>query len=255
MKFAYYIPRLAYNEATDEKLVAIGLGDRFRDCFGRMSHAHITRSQIHSNGPDGSSGAWVYPTGDPPVLWKPGLWESQLSDNGEFHLCWQKGATTDPELLKRRKIVTGENLELLDGKVWHCPTIRRLMGVANVPCAYERRSGEVTREVVPAYRGIWNASGEWIRDYLTAGVGIDEPALFEIAATCIGLNYRVGDEELRLLSLFDYESMKRVLHVAIDFDAVREFLVAQDAEEESQKKSVPESGQEGDTNMQHGDAA
>lgn len=254
MRFAYYIPGIAYSEATDAKLVEIGLGDRFRDCFGRLSHQYIVRSQIHSRGPDGASGTWVWHSSDlPPLSWKPDGWESQLSDNGKFYLCWQKGATAEPEQLKRRKVVEGQDVELLDGKAWHCPTIRKNLGSPNVPCSYERKAGEITRQVVPSYRQVWEASGKWTAAYL--GSGLDVGQLFEIAATCLALNYRVGDEELRMLSLFDYDAMKQVLHVAIDFDAVREFLAAQTDEEETQKKSASESGLESDTSLQPGDAA
>jgi hypothetical protein len=246
MRFAYYIPRLAYNEATDEKLVELGLESRFRDSFGRLSHQHITKSQIHARGPDGSSGTWVYPSSDlPPLLWKSdGSWESQPSDNGKFYLCWQKGAKTEPEQLKRRKIITGQNVELLDGKVWHCPTLRRCLGAPNLPCQYERKNDVVSRQVVPSYRAVWEASAKWAAEAF--GSGLNEIDLVDIATTCLALNYRVGDEELRILSLFDLTSMTQILRVALDADAVEDLLGGQ-------KKSQETSGPQSDTDTQPGD--
>lgn len=256
MRFAYYIPQLAYNDATPERLAELGLSDRFRDCFGREIDLHLARTQVIARGPDNGAGAWLYAKdGNKDALkWEPGgSWESQLSDNGKFYLCWKKGEKAEPEDLKRRKIVEGQGVELLDGNVWHCPTIRTRLAIPNVPCSYERKSGDVVRQVIPSYREVWEASGKWAASYF--GSGLSESEMFDIAATCVALNYRVGDEELRLLSLFDLDAMRQVLRVAIDFDAVREFLIAQNPEEEEQKKSAPESGSEGDTSSSPGAAA
>lgn len=238
MRFAYYIPGVAHNEATETKLVELGLGERFRDCFHRVAHQFIACSQIHNNGPDGGSGAWIYPKGAEeqlPLTWKAANnWNAEPSDNGRFWVCWQKDAASDPEQLKRRKVVEGCDVELLDGKVWHCPTIRKALAIPNVPCSYQRKNGEIQRQVVPAYRSLWELSGAWAAEYY--GSGLDEGQLVDIATTCLAVNYRVGDEELRLLGLLDYDGMKRILEVAIDLD----FLKAASLD---QKKSIPSDGQ------------
>lgn len=237
MRFAYYIPQLAHNDATEEKLVELGLGDRFRDCFGRLSHLHIARTQIIARGPDDGAGAWIYAKDDnkDALPWKPdGSWESQLSDNVLFYLCWQKGPQHEPELLKRRKIVEGCDVEMLDGKAWHCPTIRKAFAVPNLQCVYERKNGDVFRNVVPSQAELWRKSGVWAAEYF--GSGLDEAKLVDIATTCLSLNYRVGDEELRILGVLGYDGMRRALEVAIDLDFVRE------SAEGGQKKSDPSDG-------------
>jgi hypothetical protein len=91
-----------------------------------------------------------------------------------------------------------------------------------VPCSFSRKNGQVSRTVQPAYRNLWIESGKWAAEAF--GDGMSESKLVDIATACLAVNYRVGDEELRILGVLGDGNLARILQVAIDVDFLNEAL-------------------------------
>lgn len=214
--FAYFVPGLTIDKADDKAVEAVGLRPRLADCFGKLSRDRMVRQNL-DKGPSGGQGTLIVPQRVDEAeipLWSAAKWDSEPSDNGKFWITWMKDQKPGPAALRRRSIVEGVPVEMLDGNSWICPTIRKALCIPQLPCCYSRRNGQVSRAVVPEYRDLWEASGTWAASYFSGQM--PDADLFGASAQCLAVNYRLGDEELSILGLFDGDGMVAALEAALD---------------------------------------
>lgn len=237
--YRYYLPRTKPADVTDDTLAALGLSDRLRDCTLKHRGNRVEVVPINDKGPDGGSGALIVPQ---PADRKGARtyhadefdWHKSL--HGDYWIVWDRLNPPTPEGLQRWETVSGVWCELGDGRVWQCPTVRTCVVYPAVPKSYQRLNGQMLQTVLPQYQRVWERSAAWslrlLEEYrdtpLVGLLGLE--AAFEAAVECVGVNYRVSDEEASLLQLFNDVTIDSVIDAAVDrawFDDITE----------SQKKS------------------
>lgn len=236
--FLYYLPGVARHEVNRERLIAAGLSAAFADLLASPGavEPRLTCCEVRNAGPDGGHGVIVGMTPVAGELVQPvghypqrQTWEH----GGGYWLGTDNEAPPTPEGLRRPELITGYEHTLGDRNVWTCPIVRRCFVHPMVPRAYRRRGGELVGVVVPEYREIWERSAKWASKAYS-GQAMPVVELFDDAALCLGLNYRVGSEEVGRLSLLDDRTIDKVLESAIDAPWLVEALG------DPQKKTVVE---------------
>lgn len=234
--YRYYLPGLKPAAVTDDTLVALGLSERLRDCpLGKTRGSRIEISEIIDRGPDGGNGALIVPQ---PADRKGArsyhpdefAWHKSQHEGG-YWIVWDKLNPPTPEGLQRWETVSGVTCELGDGRLWQCPTIRTCVVYPAVPKAYQRLNGQMLQSVLPQYQRVWERSATWSLRLLeehrsTPFVGLlGLEGAFDAAVECVGVNYRVSDEEASLLQLMNDSTIDAVMDAAVDnawFDDITE---------------------------------
>jgi hypothetical protein len=224
--YRYYLPGVPATKVTDDTLAALGLSERLRDCtLKRHKGNRIEVTDFLNHGPDGSSGAMVTPLPADRkgvATLQAGTYEAHKSQHGAYWIVWDKRSPPTPEGLERWEMVSGVVCELGDGRLWECPTIRTCVIHPAVPKAYARLNGTMQANVLPQYQRVWGRSAAWslrlLEEYReTPFVGLlGLEAAFDAAVECVGLNYRVADEEVSLLQLLNDTTIDEVIDAAID---------------------------------------
>ena len=230
MIFLYFLPALSKADVTPETVRAAGLGDVARDCLAPRAWNERTARMDVARGPSGSSGALLAllpVSGETPTIgcyperqtWRPV--RSAPDADPRYWLGWFGDDPPRPDTLARDRLVSGEDHELGDGRVWHCPIIRRPNRSTNLP---ERwgvdETGRFVASVEPDYEAFWTLSGEIFETAF--GLRDDSPAwAWQAAVRCLSLNYRVGPHEATALNLLSSALAPRVCHAAIDAAAIK----------------------------------
>lgn len=221
MIFLYYVPGAKQTTVNESPAFASGeLGIVFRDCPDGLSFCE-------SKGPDGGSGVLLYAmpvSGEKPfsLRYKPDL--QTWVDCGTHWLGMNNEQKPEPDGLLRKKTLNSYRYTLADGREWMCPKIRR-GGMPLVPAWWKMNQGLFTLEVKTEFVDIWNESESW-----SLGIrSISYPEAFSICALCLGLNYRMGVNEISMLNMLDMETSRDVILAALD----EQFFIDQLAQKKS----------------------
>lgn len=254
MRFLYFFPGV-------ERLSPEILGRQpdlravFRDCSRPGDLAGAGRLSICSvaAGPGGERGLMASPnppdrTGDPGCFYNPDrqAWE----EAGGYWVGYWNGNLPGPEHLSREELVSGVDVELLDGKTWTAPTVRRPWNYPAVPSRLRLRKGLLEPEILPQWQDAWGLSGK-VFDHIIAGAPANDLDLFHWTAASLGVNYRVSPVECSILGILGTETIRPVLYALIDTERLIQFLESPErqaalaemgiAENESKKaEGVPE---------------
>lgn len=208
MIFLYYIPGTTEKTAKDSPAFASGgLQIVFRDCLDNLSYSE-------SKGPDGGTGLLLYaipvsrekPFG---LRYRPDA--QTWIDCGSHWLGMQSNQLPEPEGLRRVKMLDSYRYALADGREWMCPKIRR-GGMPLLPAWWKMSKGQFTLEVKTEFVDIWNESESWSLDIRS----ISYTEAFSICALCLGLNYRIGVNEISMLNMLDAATSRDVILAALD---------------------------------------
>lgn len=224
MIFFYYLPQISAHQVTPGLLAGRGLAGPLKDCLGeRVFGDRVSRHNV-VRGPDGSSGVILFapPFGGGEID-RPGYhpehqeWTQVLGADGvSYWLGRDREQPPSPEGLRREDQLDGYEQVLGDGRAWLCPTIRRAWVVPRVPQSYGRHNGRFERRVLPEYEDVWKQSAGWLAERLT------DEEWFDASVTCLGLNYRLGAEEITALGLLNDRTMQAVMESALDEPWFRE---------------------------------
>lgn len=208
MIFLYYVP--GASEATVKESPAFsegGLQIVFRDCLEALAFAP-------SKGPDGEPGLLLYaiPTSrEKPfgLRYRPS--DQTWIDCGTHWIGIQNDSPPQPEGLRRKKVLDSYSYAMADGREWLCPKIRR-GGMPLVPAYWKINQGNFRLEVKEEFADIWEQSADW------AGTvrAISYMEAFQICALCLGLNYRLGVNEISALNMLDMATSRDVILAALD---------------------------------------
>lgn len=206
MIFLYYVPGATEQTIrTAPAFTSGGLQIVFADCMEYISFNE-------SKGPDGTSGLLMYAL--PTSKEKPFALRYRPADQTwiDCETHWigiQNDNPPQPEGLQRRKIVDSYTYTLADQREWKCPRIRRGANPL-LPAYWKVNKGTFMLEVKEQYQDVWEASEEW------SSARVTFMEAFLICVTCLGLNYRVGANELSAMNALDSESAHDVILAALD---------------------------------------
>lgn len=246
--FLYYIPDAVNSaEPTRESLQAGPLGSVFWDLLHSQAlyDARIRVFTIHSGGPDGLSGRIVAAmpaaglTGPPPGIRAGQTWQRVLvpADGTKVPHEYWIGYDRLPLDLRREYLVPGIEHELGDGQIWECPIVRKMGVQCNLPSKWgiDPQSGEFRALMLPRYQSAWDSAGK-IFDAQLSG-NLTKLDAVKLCAEMLGVNYRVGWQEISILGLLDDTTWKHVWRAATDAEFVESWLESQG--DASKKNSRP----------------
>lgn len=198
-----------------------GLSLVFADCKDAVQH-------VQTKGPDGSAGVMVFALpndGEVPFRMRYVPEDQEWFESDGYWVGYNKNNPPTPEGIERRKICDHYRYTLADGRIWKCPRVRRGM-IPLVPHWYRVRGGQITFEVRPEYRDLFERSAEW-----TIDGRIQVGDLVAACSECLSLNYRGTAEEFTAMNAFDDSSTFDVMRAALDEQFFIDLLCA------SQKKN------------------
>jgi len=138
-----------------------------------------------------------------------------------------------PAELQRSKVFRGYEMELGDGNTWQIPVIRRPTDLwTALPQSQYIEGGKLVQSLKAAYRSYWDHSAE-VADGFIAGKEFTVIRAHELAVEALGLNYRFGPNEQKILGIVDSENYIALLSYTIDLPHVNEVL-------DFQKKTTPQ---------------
>jgi hypothetical protein len=252
----YFFPRLALSEllhAPTDRLIGktlerYGLAEQFGDVKAASREVAVwdTGTQL---GPDkNASGAMLRAytrQADHSML--PGqrqgffpelqTWTQVLAANEtQLWIGLDNDEPPRPQDLRRAKLIPGYDVELLDGNEWHVPVIRTPWDGTSLPAAmaYDA-NGQYAEPLLPQYQPAFDAfaaATEWFMagSFLLA----NRPRALELNLLALGLNYRYGQHESKVLRLVGTDNYLDCLGAAIDWPKVVELAA-------TKKKSLPPS--------------
>jgi hypothetical protein len=263
--FLYFIPELSHDKCDEAKLREIGLGAALADVLRRFQPSHnCIVAPLRGKGPGGQQGTFVYPiplNGARPQT--PGFNgpQQEWTDAGAYWIGVERDCVPGPGDLVRPKTLDGPAVELRDGNAWAIPLMRTPIAdspVSHLPEVFGIgpkgvRSTRIARE----YRELWELSAvAW--DILVGKATASFDDAVTMAARFLGVNYRVGETECRLLELFDTQNLQTVLTAACNQDFITEVLAALNAPDvdpdPSAKKKAAEDGPPQSASMSPGSA-
>lgn len=213
--FVYYLPGLTAVNRVD--LERVGLWDRLpRFAF---------RAPV--SGPDGGNGAMVA-TCSAACRYQES--EQEWRDAGGYWVGWTPGTAPGPADLERGQLVGGHWVRLSDGRDWLVPVARAFPAGTALP---ERLilgpTGEVVTERLPEYAALYagaerawglfvaQASPEDAEDDGEPWTLIEQ---MDLAATALGVNYRVTRLEVAALGLLTTRNVGEVCAALIDLPTI-----------------------------------
>lgn len=229
--FFYFLPGTQVGSLTREAVRAAGLGEALRDCLQspQAFAQRLIQHQIHSRGPDGSSGVMLIPKpvrGELPE--RIGVYaDSQSWKNcGGYWLGFDLEHRPQAEALERPELVPGVECLLGDGRAWKCPTIRRMGRYPALPQAMGLNAvGEFEMQVLPDWEWAWNLSGQ-IFDQVFSSPSVAWETAFGFSVAALGLNYRIGPREASALGLITTLNVQSIMEAVVDWIKVKELLEA-----------------------------
>ena len=230
----YYFPKLG-SKVTQADFAAAGLAHAWPE---GESDCRTT-----NRGPDGGEGVVVAHgnVGAARVIFSP---DSQTWRQVPGSTAWCGYYTAQPpapEQLARAEQIRGQAVRLADDQLWEVPIVR----------AWDDESGELVwydalpklsvlddeghwhpGEVVRRYRDLADVAIAWwdaisgaevdtVRN--VARITFDYGGLRDGAARILAANYRIGQVEAGLLSLFDDRCVREVLYASIDWPTYLEY--------------------------------
>ena len=232
MPYLYFIPNCKF--ASAQTLRASGLDTLLRKPLTRETLA----------GPDGKAG----------LLLKQAELGADLTASGDIKWHPRNGTDTyvaiDPKSpptpadLARETILPGIKLRLGDGHDYVIPQLRsfdadQLDGPFGYSCNLDReltqdaQTGDlVPGSVVSEYRDVWETAtriGDNLLQQLTAPgtaatANMRDSDIYQFAAQILGLNYRLQAPEIALSKLLRTNTAIQIMHIAIDWETLRQNL-------------------------------
>lgn len=248
MHFLYYLPGRTKDEVTPELVRSLGLGRVLEDCLTPQRFSEMPVSAVHAHGPDEGTGVILSPlptdgTQSPGLGYLPDRQEWRPVSCPEpsvsakqpaaaadepppvYWFGWFREQPPAPHTLRRHTpLIEGYELELADGQLWHCPTLRLMSGLPNLPCSLGINSaGSTVAQLLPAYEQQWQMAGE-IFDRMAGQTEFTVAEGWQYAARLLQINYRLGLHEVSALNLLTTTTYVEVLRAAIDADAIEQYL-------------------------------
>lgn len=231
--FRYFLPDTEPLAVTSDVICAKGLGDRLGDLFTPQGPAPrgVQCGKVYRGGPGGLCGTLIVPLpSDGGLVARADYHDDQTwikSERGDYWIGSDPAEPPSPEGLLRTEVVNGYAHTLGDGREWLCPTIRRGVVFPAVPCGYSRMNGKLSRRPLSQYVPIFDRAMRWVAGYL-GGDGLPPEDQWDAAVECLGINYRVGDEEASILELLNDNTLRLVVEAAIDLPWLTEAVSGAD---------------------------
>jgi hypothetical protein len=236
----YFLPGVSMTRDTTiaakrQILQTAGLADIFAD----VKQEGIGFAEVLGKGPGDKSGVIVYYVDNREVPPRCGYFAGQqtwhpIDDGSVLWIGLHNDYPPRPADMKRAKVHNGYEMELADGNEWQIPIIRRPSDMATaLPQTQYIEGGKLVKKLKAAYQKFWDNS-EVVADFFLAKKPLSELRAHELAVEAIGLNYRFGPNEQKILGLVDSENYGGVLCYTIDLPHVQ----AQ-SDIDSQKKTDP----------------
>lgn len=236
--FLYYIPA-ADRTISDADARGAGLDHAFD------ADARIVKRGVQRNGPDGGAGVLVTDNRRVPDEFGAVNVEAQT---------WRRIPKTDtwvgyinahrptPAALARKNMLSGHDVRMADGSVWHVPVARATEDVDGTPSAYNALPHTVTLddngrwtvgETDREYADLWAIASRYWDMFLGAvgesgdddtAVAFDFDDLHDAAVTALRANYVVSSIEAAMLGLFSSTTARDVLQALIDWPSIDAWL-------------------------------
>jgi len=233
----YFLPGIQITRDTSAAqrrnvLQAAGLAEVFAD----VKPESLAFNEVLGSGPGGGSGSIVCYCDNRDMPPRFGYFPEQqtwhaIDDGAKLWIGLHNDYPATPKDMQRTKAYIGCKMQLADGNVYSIPVIRAPDGETSLPQSQYVEGGRLIKTLKPAYRRYWDATAE-VADFIYAGKEILEIRAHELAVDAIGINYRFGPNEQRLLNLVDSENVEPILMVTVDFERVRELIQVQKKSEQ-----------------------
>lgn len=140
---------------------------------------------------------------------------------------WAKGVTPGPADLARKTLIDGHLVTLGDGRGWLIPCARVFPVGTRLPQTLVMEKGVLQGKSVKEFAEFSKMGGElWDGLFMPSeedpeqAKGIPFSRAWEIAAAALGVNYRVGHEEINDLELIRTDNIREILGAIIDEPAM-----------------------------------
>ena len=246
--FIYFFPKRSLSDlfAGDRFAPAMLQQYGLADVLGDIEHVSAHgKTDMTGRGPGDYSGAmfWANTRGKVPT--RAGYYPDfqRWTDVGTEAAPLWIGVDTEypptPEDLQRAAVTPGYKVTLADENEWEVPVIRRVEGGTNLPQdMYFDSAGQFQLETKAAYLEMWDSTAAvWNHVYGVQldGSELEDPVelLFsEALVLCtryLGINYRFGAKEQRVLRLIDTtaSTYRGVLHAVVDAPRLAELAAAE----------------------------
>lgn len=165
-------------------------------------------------------------------------WKAVESEPGKVThwIGWETANPPGPEDLERKETIEGHPVKLADGREWVIPAVH--FAFSKVPHTFRMGPGQSTYlEPVEKYRAIMNEAKTWYESVQSGGE-YNVLEWFAYFVNLLGVNYRIGGEEIGALGLAvkDGVMQKAVIDASL---GVPDFLAFQDAKK---KATEPNAG-------------
>jgi len=227
----YFLPRVALKHdatpaAKRQAVQNAGLGEIFVD----VKPEDIGFAAIDGKGPGDLSGTIVFYTDDrepPPRAGYFHLQQTWHHVNDDLWIGIHNDHPPTPADMRRAKVFRGYEMELGDGNEWMIPIIRRPTDLGTtLPQSQYIEGGKLVKTLKAAYKRYWDHSEE-VADGFLAGKEFTNIRAHELAVEALGLNYRFGHNEQKILGLVDSENYIALLSYTIDLPHVNAVSEAQ----------------------------
>lgn len=236
----YFLPNVSINRdmtvaAKQQILKAAGIADVFFD----VKLADLPFMPLETKGPGEKSGTIIcYRDYQENVPSRFGYFPDQQTwhsvDDGSLWIGIQNDQPPTPTDLMRAKVFRGYEMELGDGGTWTIPIIRRPTDLSTtLPQSQYIERGKLVQSLKAAYRSYWDHSEE-VADGFLVGKEFSIVRAHELAVEALGLNYRFGHNEQKILGIVDSENYIALLGYTIDLPHVKAVLEAQKKTDPSQ---------------------
>lgn len=229
----YFLPSLTWTRDQTEATTRLILKDRgLSEIFRDVKRDEIGFQELAGRGPDDKSGSiiWYSDNREPPRRCGYYAAEQAWHDCGAFYIGIDTASPPTPADLRRKREHAGYALELADGNQWMIPVVRRPNDTTELPTdLFVDAAGNLCEPIKPAYQKYWDAGKEvceWFFGETPADQVPTRKAL-QLAIDAVGLNYRYGEAEHRVLRFVDKENFMDILTTTIDMQAVRQWIEAQ----------------------------
>lgn len=205
--FLYYVPhRTAESLKVDGKLslgsISQQLADALKDVLAPIDDAAV--ADVHMNGPDGGAGAIIAPIGRhtggaSAITCDRAKTDWYEAAGGKYWIGWVKGEVPGPLDLERRKTIHGNLVSDTFGREWRIPIARSPHGeFGALPKSFTfDGAGNPVSRVRDDVRWMWELAG-MVNDQW-AGDSPDFAWLTQQVPVILGINYRVGPQELNAM--------------------------------------------------------
>lgn len=218
MQFLYAIENGSM--VTGEMIKASGLSHAFDEDID------ITQGSIESGGPNNGK-CVIFSAGQAnKCRYKPAAQSWQKSNNGKFWLGVYNDDRPRPEELAVSVQLAGHWVKLEDGNKWLVPVARQIVGGSALPKSLVLgANGEVVEKQLPKYAGFWSRVEKLWNDFLVTNkmekdgkIQLTMAQRMQLAAEALGFNYRIGIDEINMLSMLTTQNMSKIEAAIIDIE-------------------------------------